>query len=468
MVRASTTKGKRMGNVTIVSGDGHVTPLVPSIIRYLEPALRSHVDDLIREDVAYVNGRATPARPPRLTVPAFDERGLVRSGGEFGACDPKIRLEQMDAEGIAGEVLLPATQVATLPFFHSVNAPWPPDIRAAGARAYHRWLADFMAEGDGRLFGVADAGPCLDMDATVAELEWVAAHGFVSVTAPGTTADADLPPLYAPHFERFWAACADLGLVITCHAGWNAEQRPMTEWASPHMVGDGETTGGHDFEQLHRMMQERGSPVRAFLQQPRRPMWQLMAGGVFDRHPHLKLALTEIRADWVPGTLDYLDAKFAELRPPCERSPREYYVDHCLVVPSSPHRSEAEMRQEIGIAQFGFGQDFPHWESTWPNTLDWLRDAFRGAGEDELRAILGGNVIRFYGLPGDRLDAVAAGIGPAVDDVLGDHHVSEELLAHFNRRAGYLRSADPVFADELDQIVEPDLRGAAEALTSAR
>jgi hypothetical protein len=107
-----------------------------------------HVDDLIREDVLYVNSRATPARPPRLPVPMFDERGLVRGGGEFGACDPQIRLQQMDAEGIAGELLLPGTQVATLPFFGTVNAPWPAEIRAAGARL-PPLAADFMGKGDG-------------------------------------------------------------------------------------------------------------------------------------------------------------------------------------------------------------------------------------------------------------------------------------------------------------------------------
>jgi predicted TIM-barrel fold metal-dependent hydrolase len=450
-----------MGNkVTIVSGDGHVSPLVPSIIGYFEPILRDHVDDLIREDSMYIHGRATPARPPRLTVPSFDDRGLVRGGGEFGACDPAIRLQQMDAEGIAGEVLLPGTQVSTMPFFHLVNGPWPAEIRAAGARAYHRWLADFMAESDGRLFGVADPGPCFDMDATVAELEFAARNGFVSVATPGNTADRELPPLYDRHFEPFWAACADLGLVLNCHAGWGGEQRPMSEWVSPHSSGDGETTGGHDFELLHKMMQERNSPIRLFLQQPRRPMWQLMASGVFDRHPRLKLAMTEIRADWVPATLDHMEAKFAELQPPCERTPREYFAEHCIVIPSSPHRSEAEMRTEIGIEQFGFGQDFPHWESTWPNTLDWLRAAFGDATEAELRAIVGGNVVRFFGLPAEHLDRVAERVGPAVGDILGDHPVADELLQHFHRRAGYLRSADPVFTDELDTILEPDLVGA--------
>jgi predicted TIM-barrel fold metal-dependent hydrolase len=323
-----------------------------------------------------------------------------------------------------------------------------------------------MAAADGRLFGVAEPGPCLDMEETVRELEWVAAHGFVSVWPPGVTGDPDLPPLYDRHFEPFWSACAALGLVVSAHAGWSGRQRPTSEWGvSVHMMGDGETTGGHDFELIHKLMQERGSPIRVGLQQPRRPMWQLMAGGVFDRHPGLRLALTEIRADWVPATLELLEARFAELRPPCDKTPREYYAEHVLVIPSSPHRSEVEMRHEIGVEQFGFGQDFPHWESTWPNTLDWLRHAFRDVDESELRAILGGNVMRFYGLPEDTLGAVAERIGPGVDDIIGDHDVSAELVAHFDRRAGYLRSADPVFADELDAALGPDI---TPLLTAAR
>ena len=46
----------------------------------------------------------------------------------------------------------------------------------------------------------------------------------------------------------------------------------------------------------------------------RQAMWQMMLGGVFDRHPKLKLMLTEVRADWIPATLQYLDRVFEEHR----------------------------------------------------------------------------------------------------------------------------------------------------------
>ncbi len=65
------------------------------------------------------------------------------------------------------------------------------------------------------------------------------------------------------------------------------------------------------------------------------------------------------------------------------------------------------MRHEIGLDQMAFGQDFPHWESTWPHTLPWLQDAFGGLPEDEVRALLSENAVAFYGLPAGRLRAVA-------------------------------------------------------------
>jgi predicted TIM-barrel fold metal-dependent hydrolase len=453
----------KVNNVIIVSGDGHATPLVPTIAKYLDKEFRVHLDGLIREDAAYIASAATVARPPRLTLDTFDDRGLVRSGGELGSVDPDIRVEQMDAEGITAELIHIGTQHAQIPFFGVTNGVWPDEVRAAGARAYHRWLAEFMAATGGRLFGVIEPGPCKDLDATIKELEWCAANGFVSVSAPGYTADSALPELFDAYFEPFWAACEDLGIVVSVHAGWGSPQVSIQDRQKQRasmgmmMEGDGETTGGHDFEIIHKMMQEKGSPIRRNLQQPRRPMWKLMAGGVFDRHPELKMALTEIRADWVPATFEHLDQVFADLQPGCQSTPSEYFRRHCLVVPSSPHRAEVAMRHEIGVDQFGFGQDYPHWEGLWPNTLNWLQHAFHGVPEAELRAILGGNAVRFYGLPAAKLQMVAEKIGPSIDDILGDHEVPDQLIQHFNKRAGYLRGADPVYADEIDDMLRPDL-----------
>ena len=455
-------QGDQVDKLLVISGDGHVTPPLGEIVGYLESPAREMVDQLVRDNWTFTESAVKPSRPSPALLERFDRRHLVRSGGEYGAAHAAIRLAQMDQEGIAGEIVHPHSQINQSPFFtgHADEA------RTAGARAYHRWLADFAAACDHRIFPVAEPGPCHDMDATIAELTWAREHGFVAVSAPGMMRSPDLPLLFDEHFEPFWSAVEDLGLVISVHAGYSGtgtnavdhgELRAQMDQEMMQQFARVTDEDGLNFNALSDMMSVRGSAIRLGLQVPRRVMWQLMAGGVFDRHPRLKVALTEIRADWVPGTLDHLATRFEEQRVPCELTPREYWERHFLVVPSSIHRSEVEMRHEIGVGQLGFGQDFPHWEGVWPDTLNWLQDAFGDVPEDEARAILGTNAAAFYGLPVDRLSEVAERIGPDPSDVLGDHPVDDDLIQYFHRRSGYLRPADPVYPEEIDQALDPDL-----------
>lgn len=442
----------------VVSGDGHVAAPPEYFVDYLEDRYKPLILDLIRENVEYLQNFTVATRPGPQVLEVFDRRNLARSGGEFGSFDIDVRLRQMDAEGITAEILHPATQCATLPFFFVVNKPKPPDVRAAGARAYHRWLADFMARADGRLVGIAEPGPCLDIDETVAELRWCADHGYRGVFLPGATADPSLPSLSDPYYEPFWAACDELGLVLEVHAGWGQSQERT--WQIFDMIkkfmaehADDPTTRS---EQIGEMLRE-GEGARLNLDiGTRRVMWQLMLGGVFDRHPSLKLALVEIRADWVPRTLAHLDARFERGGVPMNRRPSEYYRDNIVVTPSSPHTCEVAMREELGIDQFIFGQDYPHWEGTWPNTLDWIRVAYAGVPEAEVRKLLGENAIDVYGLDREHLTNVAARLGVQWADV-STGSVDAALLEDFNRRNRIEAPADPVDLDAIDQALDEDL-----------
>jgi predicted TIM-barrel fold metal-dependent hydrolase len=444
--------------LTIVSGDGHVAAPPERYADYLEDRYKPLVLDLIRENIEYLQNFTVATRPSPEVFEVFDRRNLARSGGEFGSFDIDVRLRQMDAEGIAAEIVHPATQCATLPFFFVVNKPRSPEVRAAGQRAYHRWLADFMFRAEGRLVGIAEPGPCLDMNETITELRWCADHGYRGVFLPGATADPALPPLSDPYFEPFWATCDELGLVLEVHAGWGQSQEQTWELFDliKKFVAEHANDPNVRSEQVGDMMQEgEGARLRLDLG-PRRAMWQLMLGGVFDRHPALKLALVEVRADWVLPTLAHLDERFARGGIPMAKKPSEYYQSNVVVTPSSPHRCEVEMRGELGIDQFLFGQDYPHWEGTWPNTLDWIRVSFAGVPEDEMRKLLGENAIDVYGLDRARLAQVADRIGPRMSEVV-DYEIDDALLADFNRRNRIQAPPDPVDIAALDQALDADL-----------
>jgi hypothetical protein len=104
-----------------------------------------------------------------------------------------------------------------------------------------------------------------------------------------------------------------------------------------------------------------------------------------------------------------------------------------------PRRIEVELRHEIGVDTFMFGADFPHSESTWPNTLSWLQSTFYDVPEDELRLMLGENAIKLYGLDQGMLSKITAKIGHAPSDIMGVHKVDERLIADFAMRANFTR-----------------------------
>jgi Amidohydrolase len=81
---------------------------------------------------------------------------------------------------------------------------------------------------------------------------------------------------------------------------------------------------------------------------------------------------------------------------------------------------EIQRRHEIGVEQMMFGTDFPHFESTWSTTKDYLRTLFgcNAVPEDEMRAILGENALRCYGLDRAALEQVAQRCGPTAEELL--------------------------------------------------
>ena len=455
-----------MDRLTVVSTDSHIGTSYQQFRPYLEPAYRDRLDDLAEEDRVLRAGNEIVREMLRQGLSdVVDEGGVLAAGGYRETGDVQKRLAFLDAEGIAGEVLLVGQNGDGAPaFFHELNSPYPADVRAAGARAYHRWLADFVADSHGRLFAHAYAIPTSDVDELVEELRYVAERGFVSIEVPGFVPDATLPPLVSDVYDPFWAACAELGIAVVVHAGWGISQGHVTGLYGK-LVAVKEATGEvPNLEQMREKFAMTPSPdetedeapdevpdetkVKAEFDEaimgPRRVLWQFMLSGVFDRHPTLKFALTEIRADWLPSSLAYLDDIVTERGLKLALKPSEYFARNCAITATAPRRYEVAMRHEIGVDRFLFGTDNPHLEGTWPNTAKWLGDAFQGVGEDDLRKILGENAIRFFDLDRGALDAAAARIGPTAAEISAGPAADEPFLAAWDRRSGYLKPAEEV------------------------
>jgi predicted TIM-barrel fold metal-dependent hydrolase len=380
------------------------------------------------------------------------------TGGVRGVHDAGVRLEQMDREGITAELVY-LGDFRTTDLAHNVtNGFYPFDMWDAGARAFDRWIFDAFGHAQDRLLLTGAIGSCVDMDSALSELRWIADHGFIGTFTPGFMRHADMPPLYSEYWEPFWAECEARGVALVVHAGYGGDQG-VTYTEMERIYREVKDAGGSEMDLVMKLATDLFTSSFFSDPKPRRAMWQLMLSGVFDRHPDLKLVMTEVRVDWLPATLQYLDKTYENLRDdlPARRRPSEYWHDNCIAGASFIHKAEVEMRHEIGVETVMFGRDYPHPEGTWPNTGEWLRDAFAGVDERELRLMLGENAIRFLGLDRDALTAIAERIGPTVASVIGEGPaVDTDLIGLFDQRGGYMKAAEG--ADRLPEV-EPVVRG---------
>jgi predicted TIM-barrel fold metal-dependent hydrolase len=484
---ANTLSNPVLRPVTIVSADSHVC-LPPTMYKeYLDPKYQSSWGDYL-DDVAIINKvvELTGYPAPEDALEIYDTRGAVSAAGEVGYFDPVWRLRQVEVEGVAAEFLHPFGPIGFVPFVDVQNSRHSHELRLAGARAHNRFLEDFCSEAPGRLLGVPLIYPWPDWDAGAADIVRAREAGFHAIfppMMPGTP--DDLPALYDPWWDPMWAACQDTGMVVHIHAGFGNPQGGVVEMVravfSRTEGSDGQgDTAPEGLSAIDPNLLPKFDPdvdtdaggTNSFLSElfetfgERRPLWQLMWGGVFDRFPRLKIAFQEIHADWLPATLAYLDAVHAANPGPMRLSPSEYWTRHCAVGTSLMRYGDVAVRHEVGVNKMMFGSDFPHFEGTWPNTHDWVRTTLGSVPEVEARAILGENAIDFYGLDRPLLEKTAKRVGPLYSELFNGRPVDPRLIRHFEFRAGINKPVN-FNVDQMNAAFEEDCAGASTALAAA-
>lgn len=385
-----------MDRFLVVSSDCHAG-LPPERYReYLDPRFRDAFDAALPIQLAET--RKAAARFLVAEVNAEWRKG--REAELAGAWDHEVRTRVLDADGVAAEVIFPdgITEMNMPPFGAGISLPTEgvvPELQWAGARAHNRWLAELCQMAPERRAGVAIVPLCWDVDEAVREARWAREHGLRGVLIPSRWAGR--APYHHPGYEPFWAACEELGLVIHFHSG----AAPMEDY------------GDH----LGMM----GIYISEVVWWSARPVWFLIWGGVFERHPALRVAVTESTCIWVPELLALLDQrhgeshysqKLGDFTSHLPLKPSEYFRRNVFLGASCMPRREAELRHEIGLGNIMWGTDYPHPEGSWPFTRQQMLDSFRGLPEPEIAAMLGGNAARVYGLDVEKLAPLVARIGP--------------------------------------------------------
>lgn len=364
----------------------------------------------------YIPARFSDSLDAFMAIAADDQEAVASEFDLAVAWDDGQRWKVLDRDGVAAEVVLPNFDV---PFSGGIShaSAFGHEEQREGRRAYNRWLADFCAASPDRRTGVVQI-MLADVEFSVEEIRRGVGRGVRAVQLP--VSEAGQPLLYHPRYEPIFAECARSNVPVVVHASTGL---PLTEWNRG--LDDDEGPAFDLARQAARCVNG-----AEYIFNARRTIWHLMFGGVFDRHPELRLVVTEATVDWVPDQFAYLDWLYdgsnfvaaSARRRLFRHRPSEYLRrGQILFGASFMTLHETHLRHEIGIDCLMFGTDFPHFESTTPNTREWLHATWGTAGvtPDEARRMAGATATEVYGFDAGRLAEVAARIGHPVDGVLG-------------------------------------------------
>ena len=398
--------------VVVVSNDTHIGPRLVEDLRAYCPS--AHLDEFDR--FAATTAAEKDAAAAMLAGSGFLDHPNLRTPGHH---DPAARLADYDHDGVAAGVIFHGSMnMEPIPFISSglgkTKAYDDRELAGVGMAIYNRWLADVVAQAPHRHIGLAYL-PMWDVDAAVAEVEWAHEAGMRGVNFPAMR-DGALPEYNRSVWEPLWTVCEERGMPLVTH------------------VGAGTNAHYAKLEGIPLLQIESGGFIS------RRAIWWLIFAGVFERHPGLKLVITETPGNWFPATGAELDAVWAfydakrdeplnrALLEQVPRRPSEYMAENVYYGASfaSPHEVAEAVAHGLE-SQLLWGSDYPHLEGTfvYPDGRDMpsvtrlaLRNTFCDVPPEATARMVGQNAIDIYGLDGDALRAIAADIGaPTLEEL---------------------------------------------------
>ena len=373
----------------LISADCHAGARIDGYRDYLDPEYRERFD-------AWRDQYRNPSRKH-----LGKKKDLTWGGQE--------RVDDLESQGVVAEVLFPNN---VPPFFPpaGIVVARPPtaeeyELRLAGVRAHNRWLADWCQDFPDRRAGV---GVILlnDVEEALRDIEWIAKHELKGgVLISQVADDTDLEPLYSPRYDPIWAACEANDLIIHQHSGGGCPEY-----------------GDHPASSMIWVYEMSWFATRG--------MAHLILSGVFERHPKLRYLISESGCAWVKGAIEHMDKLYFQIagsgstgevdfqgRGVTREPPSHYAKTNCWYGASFPRPADLAGRHLVGVDHVLWGADYPHFEGTYPYTLESLRLAFSDIDPEETRKILGQNAAKLFGFDYEALKAVATRCGPTVAQV---------------------------------------------------
>jgi predicted TIM-barrel fold metal-dependent hydrolase len=371
----------------ILSSDSHVfeppdlwTTRIDAPFRDRAPRMRrvAGADQIVIEDDQFLSGIGLISNAGAR----FDAPETISGSARFedvhrGGYDPHQHLADMRLDGVSGEVLYPSQGLF---FFRIADGA----LMSAIFRAYNDWLAEFCHTDPARLKGIAMINMD-DVGDAINELERAAKLGLAGAMI--TEYPLEHRRYDQPEYEPFWAAAESLGMPLSLHTATRRQGK---------IRGAGEKT----------LRDASSRATKAFY--PALSMCDMIFSGVFERYPRLTVAIVEFELSWAPHMLDTMNYTYRERHEEAiyrfkgDVRPSDFFHRN-IVLSFQEDAIGIRLRDRIGVDNMMWGSDYPHSESTFPQSRKILAEILADVPDEEQAKIVGTNTARVYGFDVEKL-----------------------------------------------------------------
>ena len=291
------------------------------------------------------------------------EDARAKEEERVAAAAPEVRLEMMRTDHINAEVIYPTIGL------YAWNVA-DPEVGRASCEVYNDWIHERLG-GHPRI-KLAAMVPTWDVAMAIAEVNRVAAVPSVAgllLPLVGT------PSWNLPDWEPLWEAISATGKPVLMHQGTGHDMLFYRGWGSP----------------TANLLSTQSMAPRAVA--------LLSCSGVLERHPGLRVVLVEVNAGWMAWTMSTLDEYYQAHRvwskPVLAELPSRYIQRQVHATFQNDPVAVHNMAL-TGPDCLMWGNDYPHPESTYPDSQRVLRSLLQEVPAEQSAAVLNGNAQRVF------------------------------------------------------------------------
>lgn len=294
-----------------------------------------------------------------------------------GYYDPAARVADMDINHMERSLCFPNFIRFCGQIFHEAKDK---TLAMKGVKAYNDWMIEeWCGSSGGRLIPLCIV-PFWDPQASAAEIRRNAGRGSRAITFPEMPHYLGLPSIYDPDgfWEPVWDACNETGTVICMHIGSGSKLVESSPGAPMAVI----LTMKHDIPQLC--------------------LTEWLCSGLLARYPNLKIALSESQIGWIAYVLERIDKVYTHETyaqfPKIITEPPSTYMKGRVFVTFFDDETGIRDRDAIGVDQISFEVDYPHQDTTWPDSNIAIEKMAAVMSPIELEKIVRGNALEMLGL----------------------------------------------------------------------